>query len=180
MLVLSEILLQRTRAETVGRFIDGFVSKHGSWSDLAGSSLEELENDLKPLGLWRRRAESLYGFACSLADLGYLFPSHRADIEKLPAVGQYVANAIELFYHGKPRPLLDVNMARVLERYFRPRLLSDIRYDPWLQEISSKLVENGDPVKINWAVLDVAAIHCKKDVPKCAGCPLSLGCAYHP
>ncbi len=30
----------------------------------------------------------------------------------------YIANAIELIGFGTPRPLLDVNMARVLERYF--------------------------------------------------------------
>ena len=44
-----------------------------------------------------------------------------------------VANAILLVCHEQPEPLLDSNMARVIERVFGPRKLADIRYDPYLQ-----------------------------------------------
>jgi adenine-specific DNA glycosylase len=47
-------------------------------------------------------------------------PHDRRQIEALPAVGQYVASAVLLFAHGRPEPLLDANMARVLERVFEP------------------------------------------------------------
>ncbi len=49
-----------------------------------------------------------------------------------------------LLCNRKPRPLLDVNMSRVLERYFGPRSLADIRYDPYLQNLAQRLVACDD------------------------------------
>ena len=39
-------------------------------------------------------------------------------------------------------------MARVLERYFGPRNLADIRYDPYLQELAHKVVDADDAIHI--------------------------------
>ena len=134
-LVVTEILVQRTRAKTVAKLYQQFFNRYRSWTDLQESSLCELEEILKPIGLWKRRAKAMKDLAQALKKTGYFFPSSRSEIERLPAVGQYVANAIELFLHGRSRPLLDTNMSRVLERYFRKRDLADIRHDPWLQSI---------------------------------------------
>jgi A/G-specific adenine glycosylase len=107
-----------------------------------------------------------------------LFPIDRRQIETLPAVGQYVASAVLLFAHGRPEPLLDANMARVLERVFQPRRLADIRYDPWLQALARILVRSEQSAQVNWAVLDVAALHYRSSKPACADCPLQRRCNY--
>jgi A/G-specific adenine glycosylase len=105
-------------------------------------------------------------------------PSTRRDIEELPGVGQYIANAIELIAFGTPRPLLDVNMARVLERYFGPRNLADIRYDPYLLDLAQGVVECDESLSLNWAVLDLGAMICTLRSPACPACPLRRGCKY--
>jgi A/G-specific adenine glycosylase len=69
-------------------------------------------------------------------------------------------------------------MARVLERYFGPRTLVDIRYDPYLQDLSREVVTVDDPVSMNWAVLDHAAIICKPKVPRCSSYPLAEKCNF--
>ena len=69
------------------------------------------------------------------------FPSTRVEVEALPGVGQYITNATLLLCHGEAQPLLDVNMARVLERVFGPRKLVDIRYDPYLQNLAFEIVQ---------------------------------------
>jgi len=79
----------------------------------------------------------------------------------------------------RPKPLLDVNMARVLERYFGPRQLTDIRYDPYLQNLSHQVVNHENSKQINWAILDFAALICKSRNPKCVTCFLSAGCKYY-
>ena len=104
------------------------------------------------------------------------FTKSRRKIEALPGVGQYIANAILMFCHGEPQPLLDTNMARVLERYFGPRKLADIRYDPYLQDLSRKVVNGNNPHIINWAILDFAALVCKIRSPLCESCPLARKC----
>src|SRR5262245_4762015 len=58
-LVLPEILLQRTRAETVASFLPEFFRRYRSWDELSRATEDELGLFLRPLGLWRRRAVSL-------------------------------------------------------------------------------------------------------------------------
>lgn len=138
----------------------------------------DLQQYLQPLGLWRRRAASLEKLANEMAKRRGKFPERREEIEQLPNVGQYIANAILLFCHGDPQPLLDVNMARVLERFFGPRKLADIRYDPYLQSLAKAVVSSKNPHVINWAILDHATLICKISTPLCTVCPVVLRCKF--
>ena len=176
--IVCEVLLQRTRAETVSSVYHDFFKTFPSWKKIANSATTKIEKKLKPLGLWKRRAKSLQALANVLQKNRGRFPGSREEINKLPAVGQYVGNSIELFIHGRPLPLLDVNMSRVIERYFRPRKLADIRHDPWLQDLAKTIVIHGkDPVKLNWSVLDLGGTICVSRKPRCDLCPIRRGCA---
>jgi A/G-specific adenine glycosylase len=176
--VLSEILLQRTRAETVASFLPEFVKTFPSWKKLATASEQDLQSYFQRIGLWRRRASAVQRLAKEMARRSGRFPTTRAEIEELPNVGQYIANAILLFCHGQPEPLLDANMARVLERFFGPRKLVDIRYDPYLQALAKTAVSTEQPVAMNWSILDLAAVVCKSASPRCESCPLVIRCKY--
>ncbi len=177
-LILPELLLQRTRADVVAAYLPQFMKHYPSWSALAHGTEEELGEFLRPLGLWRRRASSLFALARELAARRGRFPRHRMDIEALPGVGQYIANAIALFAFHQPQPLLDVNMARVLERCFGARRLADIRYDPQLQGTARLIVAGSESAYVNWAILDLAALVCRKSKPLCRECPLRKSCAH--
>jgi A/G-specific adenine glycosylase len=175
-LMVSEVLLQRTRAETVAAFFPRFVERFPGWSDLARATEEELGTFLQPIGLWRRRAVSLRALASEMQSRRGRCPTGRDEIEALPGVGQYVANAAMVFHHGAREPLLDANMARVLERCFAPRKLVDIRYDPWLQTLARAVVNHSRVREINWAVLDLASAICLPRAPRCNACPLQSCC----
>lgn len=177
-LIVTEILLQRTRAETVARFHAGFFRRFPTWASLARARERELRHFLKPIGLWRRRAQALVSLARAVTALHERIPQDRETLEHLPGVGQYVANAVRLLCHGKPEPLLDSNMARVLERVFGPRKLADIRYDPYLQRLSRRVVAGRVPRVINWAILDLGALICTPRSPRCAVCPLNQRCRF--
>lgn len=176
--IVSEVLLQRTKAETVANYFHSFINKYPSWKALSNGTEEELGLFLKPLGLWKRRAPSLLKLARDISKKNGRFPKNRRDIEQLSNVGQYISNAILLFCHDDPQPLLDVNMARVLERYFGRRKLADIRYDPYLQELSRKVIDCDDPISMNWAILDFSAKVCKAHNPLCNECVISSRCQY--
>lgn len=176
--VVTEILLQRTRAETVAGFEGSFFRRYPGWRQLAVADTREIGSLLRPIGLWRRRADGLRGLAKEMVLRRGVFPADRGKLEALPCVGQYVANAILLFVHGRQEPLLDVNMARLLQRYFGPRELVDIRDDPYLQGLSRSVVSSGQPATLNWAMLDFAALICRPSMPRCAECPLSRACRY--
>lgn len=176
--VVSEILLQRTRAQTVAKFFPHFIKRFPGWNQLALATQAELRLFLEPIGLWRRRAASLRELAKEMQARRGRFPTARTEIEALPGIGQYVASAAMVFYHGGREPLLDVNMARVLERCFAPRSLADIRYDPWLQALARSVVNHRRAREINWAVLDLAATTCIARKPRCEACPLQVCCRY--
>ncbi len=176
--VVSEVLLQRTRAEAVATFWPIFVKRFPNWKAIANSAPSTIEAILKPLGLSKQRAPRLKGLAIAITSNNARFPKTREDVEALPGVGQYIANAIELFVHKKPRPLIDVNMARVLERYFGPRSLADIRFDTYLQHLAQRVVQCNQPLLVNWGILDLAASICTREKPACPACPLRRGCRY--
>jgi len=177
-LIISEVLLQRTRAETVSKFFPKFIKKYPSWKKLGEASEEELQEALKPIGLYKQRGSRLYKLAQEMKKRKGRFPVKRDRVEEMPMMGQYIANAYELFILKKPAPLLDVNMARVLERFFGKRKLADIRRDPYLQKLAQDIVNHPNSKELNWAILDFGAIICTKRNPSCKECFLNARCNF--
>ena len=176
--IISEVLLQRTRAETIAKYFPKFIKKYPSWRKLGLASEIELQEVLRPIGLYKQRGSRMYKLAQQMKMRNGQFPSSRAEVEDFSMMGQYITNAYELFILKKPSPLLDVNMARVLERYFGPRKLADIRYDSYLQKLSKEVVDHLKLKEINWAILDLGSLICKKKKPLCMSCPLYKNCNY--
>lgn len=176
-LVIAETLLQRTKAETVSKFYRQFIKDYPNWVALSQAKEAEIEAYLKPIGLYKQRAKRLKALAIEMVKRKGKLPKDRADLESIPFMGQYIANGVELVIHNKPSPLVDVNMARVLERYFGERKMADIRYDLYLQELSYRVVNHARAKEINWGILDFAAIICKAN-PSCLFCILSNQCKY--
>lgn len=178
-LVIAEVLLQRTKAETVARFYPGFISDFPGWDSLAEASIDKLEESLGPVGLQKQRANRLQNLALEMSKRKGVFPKEREEMESIPLLGQYLCNAVELLIFGKSRPLIDVNMARVLERYFGERKMADLRYDQYLQSLANKVVDHPDAKIINWSILDFAALTCKPRNPDCVTCELKTHCLYY-
>ncbi|TCC97131.1 HhH-GPD family protein [Pedobacter hiemivivus] len=177
-IIISEVLLQRTKAETVSKLYDQFITKYPDWDSLHNAILFDIETFLRPAGLYKQKASRLYMLAKYMVENEGKLPKERSELNKLPFMGQYIANAVELQIFNKRMPLLDINMARVLERYFGPRKLSDIRYDPYLQDLALKIVDHSRSKEVSWAILDFSASICKKRNPLCCSCPLSKNCLY--
>lgn len=179
LIIISEILLQRTKADTVSKFLPQFLKQFPSWEVLSIAPEEDIIWALKPVGLYNQKGKRLYNLSQKIKNNGGELPKNKEAVAKLPLIGQYIANAFELFILGNPSPLLDVNMARVLERFFGERKLADIRYDPYLQDLSREVVNHKKSKELNWAVLDFGALVCKKIKPSCLRCPLNEECKFY-
>jgi A/G-specific adenine glycosylase len=177
-LVIAEVLLQRTKAETVANFYPYFIEEFSNWKSLANASLKKIAKYLKPIGLYTQRSARLRNLAIEMVKRNGRLPKDRKELESIPFMGQYIANAVELVIFNQPSPLIDVNMSRVLERFFGARKLADIRYDPYLQMLSYKIVEHENAKEMNWAILDFAALICKPK-PLCLICPLAKPCSFY-
>ena len=177
--IVSEILLQRTKAETVARYYDTFFSKYPDWEALCGATLEELEEVMRPLGLYRHRARRLYKLAEDLRRRGGQLPGDANELRDSGFVGLYVTNAFELFILRNRKPLLDVNMSRLLKRYIEPGEFIDVRFDKEVQELANDIIEVRRCKELNWAILDYAAMVCRKRNPLCGECVLNKYCKYY-
>ena len=78
-ITVGEILLQRTKAETVAFFYRQFIKKFSSWSVLSKAREKDLQTFLKPLGLWRQRAAIMKKFALEMTKRNGRFPRIRQD-----------------------------------------------------------------------------------------------------
>jgi A/G-specific adenine glycosylase len=177
--IIAEVLLQRTKAETIAKFYPSFFAEFPNWQSLATAELKTIEVFLKPVGLYTQRALRLQNLAKEMVKRKGRLPRDRHDLESIPFMGQYIANAVELVIFNQPSPLVDVNMARVVERFFGPRKMADIRYDPYLQELAYKIVNHVNAKYINWAIWDFAALVCQAKKPKCEICLLNSSCHFY-
>ncbi|MFS2187242.1 hypothetical protein ACCC92_11260 [Mucilaginibacter sp. Mucisp84] len=177
--IIAEVLLQRTKAATAAAFYDTFLASYSNWDAIDRESLPALTSFMKPIGLQQQRAGRLKNLAAEMVRRKGRLPRDRKKLEKVPFMGQYLANAVELVIFKRNTPLMDVNMARVLERYFGPRKLADIRYDPYLQNLGAIVARHKKSRYVSWAILDFAALICQARKPRCEVCMLQKNCRFY-
>jgi A/G-specific adenine glycosylase len=178
-LILSEILLQRTKAETVSAYYSTFFKKYPSWEQLIKANISQLEQILKPLGLYKHRAKRLHNIILDYKSRNGIMPIDSDELRESKLSTLYISNAYELFILNKRAPLLDVNMSRVLSRFFYPQPFRDVRNDKFIQELANNVIDIKRCRDINWAILDLAALVCKKNKPLCNICKLNSHCKYY-
>ena len=139
-MLVVEILLQQTRAERIGAFVPAFLADFSSLHALAATDEQMLAERLATLGVQNRRARRLVALARALLARDGRVPNSKSERESLPGVGPYVAAAYMSTVLHEREPMVDVNMARLIERLYGPRTLADIRYDPHINGIAHRLI----------------------------------------
>jgi len=177
-LILSEILLQRTKAETVSKYYQTFFLKYPDWNELSKATIPELEEILKPLGLYKHRAKRIYRIIKEYIGRKGILPQNKHELHESSLATLYISNAYELFILNHRAALLDVNMSRLLSRVFYPKELKDVRNDKLIQDLAHNVINVKKCKELNWAILDYSALICKGQKPKCTGCKLSSRCCY--
>lgn len=176
--LLTELLLRKTTAEQVGKAYSNLVACLKAFS-ASGEYREELPAALKPLGLHQQRLSAVEGIVNFLnTRYGGDLPSGLEQLLEIPHVGPYVANATRCFYLNLSVPVVDVNVARLLGRFFGvPGNSSNpVRTRAyWL--LAAALVPKQLAKEYNWGLLDLGAVICTPRQPKCSSCPLNMGCS---
>ncbi len=177
-LIFSEILLQRTKAETVSKYFQTFFSKYPGWNELASATIEDLEEILRPLGLYKHRALRIYRIVEEYTKRNGILPANKEELQESSLSTLYIAHAYELFVLKHRAALLDVNMSRLLTRFFYPKEFKDVRNDKLVQDLADNVINVKKCKELNWAILDFAALVCKAKGPKCLDCQLRHKCRF--
>lgn len=93
--LVLELLLKKTRAETVDRFFSSFIKKYHSPQVVCNTRDQTLEEDLKVLGLQRQRRSALKKIASIIiSEYEGNVPADAEKLRSLPYVGRYISNAV--------------------------------------------------------------------------------------
>ncbi len=178
--LVTELLLQRTKAESVSRFYPIILDRYDAPEKILQRNEGDMIADLSILGLQTRRAHSLMMLARDIKDMhGGIIPNDVDTLLSLHGIGKYIANAVLCFAFGRPAPIVDGNVTRVLCRYFGLENKGDNRRNKHLWEKSSEIIacQPTRAKEINWAILDFAALACVPRAPPCGECVLRQGWA---
>jgi len=175
---IAEILLKRTTSTAVKRVYPQFLNRFPDISALAAAKLGDIEEVLKPIGLYKQRSVGLKEAAEYITDhYGSQLPSTYEDLLKIPYVGSYTAGAIASFGFGKPVPILDSNVRRVVKRVFRD-MIGDNASDKDMIEVLKDIISKEKPKLFNWSLIDIGSQVCSYRFMECDGCPLEQICCY--
>ena len=93
-ILVTEVMLRRTTASKVAQLWSVFFSKYKNMEQIAQSTVEDLAEDLRPLGLHRQRAKQLKHLASQIvSSFGSELPSSMDELLALPGLGAYSASA---------------------------------------------------------------------------------------
>src|SRR5262249_14217609 len=113
-ILVSEIMLQQTRAQTVIPYYEKFLQRFPTAQSLARAGDAELLRLWSGLGYYRRARNLRDAPRRSVKGGG--FPRDYDAIRELPGVGKYTAAAVASIAFGIDRAALDGNVMRVIAR----------------------------------------------------------------
>jgi len=175
--LVLELLLKKTRAEAVEKLFPKFIAKYYCPEVVVEASDQELENDLRVLGLQRQRRMALKRIAKKItSDYNGKVPVDYNSLISLPHVGRYIANAALCFSQNQRRPIVDINVVRVLTRFHGLEMPKDAR-EEWIWELAEKMLPEKNWKEYNYALLDLGALICRTK-PNCKLCCFVDTCTY--
>ncbi len=178
--LLSELMLQQTRVDTVIPYYERFLARWPTLWDLAEADEADVLTEWAGLGYYSR-ARNLHRTAQAARDG---LPANVDALRALPGIGPYTAGAIASIAFGRREPLVDGNVERVLARVYR------IEADPaskegkaalWARarELVDALPPGEGAGDLNQALMELGAMICAPRTPACGICPLSGICLGH-
>jgi A/G-specific adenine glycosylase len=174
--LLSEILLRRTTSTAAASVYCEFLTAFPSVDALAHADASALQQLLKRIGLQIQRTQALTDMARYIVErFDGTIPRSREELEKIPHVGNYTAAALRSFGFGIRDAVVDSNVMRILRRLFAngigKKKLSLSAYE----ELAMILLPREHQTH-NFAMLDLGALVCRYDRPRCQICPLMRVC----
>ncbi len=162
-IIVSEIMLQQTQVDRVIPKYLAFLEKFPTPEACAQGNTSDI------LKLWQGLGYNSRGLRLKKLAEQYpnIFPKIPEDLQTLPGIGPYTANAVLAFAFNKDVMVRDTNIERVLSR-IKGKQLSN-------QEIYNELPKGKSREWYN-ALMDLGATTCLAKTPKCSLCPVQKEC----
>ncbi|MFD6441098.1 endonuclease III [Peribacillus sp. NPDC060186] len=169
-LVIAVALSAQCTDVLVNKVTKDLFKKYKTPEDYISVPIEELENDIRSIGLFRNKAKNIQKLSRMLIEeYDREVPRDRDELTRLPGVGRKTANVVVSVAYDVPAIAVDTHVERVSKRLGLSR---------WKDSVLD--VEKTLMVKIpkdEWSVTHHRLIffgryHCKAQSPRCETCPL--------
>ncbi|TPV46449.1 endonuclease III [Bacillus dicomae] len=173
-LVIAVALSAQCTDALVNKVTKNLFQKYKTPEDYLSVSLEELQQDIRSIGLYRNKAKNIQKLCRMLLDdYNGKVPEDRDELMKLPGVGRKTANVVVSVAFGVPAIAVDTHVERVSKR------LAICRWKDSVLEVEKTLMKKV-PMD-EWGVTHHRMIffgryHCKAQRPQCEECRLLEVC----
>lgn len=174
LLVMGRLSAQCTDAR-VNIVCRELFARFPTCESLAAASYEEIENIVRPCGLYRTKAKSIKD-ACVmlLEEYGGVLPCDMDELLKLPGVGRKIANLLLGDIYHMPAIVADTHMIRICGRFgMYPEKLKDPHK---VELIMTELVEPVEQSDLCHRIVQFGRDTCSARSPKCQACPIAHLC----
>ncbi len=169
-LVIAVALSAQCTDALVNKVTRNLFQKYKAPQDYLEVPIEELQEDIRSIGLYRNKAKNIQKLCRMLLDeYNGVVPRDRDELTKLPGVGRKTANVVVSVAYGVPAIAVDTHVERVSKR------LGFCRWKDSVLEVEKTLMKKV-PMD-EWSVTHHRMIffgryHCKAQNPQCEICPL--------
>ncbi|ARJ21296.1 endonuclease III [Bacillus cereus] len=169
-LVIAVALSAQCTDALVNKVTKNLFQKYKTPEDYLSVSLEELQQDIRSIGLFRNKAKNIQKLCRMLLDdYNGKVPEDRDELTKLPGVGRKTANVVVSVAFGIPAIAVDTHVERVSKR------LAICRWKDSVLEVEKTLMKK-IPMD-EWGVTHHRMIffgryYCKAQRPQCEECRL--------
>ena len=176
--LVSEFMLQQTPVNRVLPIYEEWMKRWPTASSLSKATPAQVITAWGRLG-YPRRALRLHECAKKITNnLGGKIPENEAELRALPGIGEYTAAAIAAFAFEKRSLVLDINIRRLYARLFdgvetptqAATKVEKSRYE--------ELIPKREPHVWAAASMELGAVICTSQAPKCGICPVAHVCAW--
>ena len=175
-LLLAIVLSAQTTDKRVNKVTEVLFKKYPSIKSLSEADISDIENIIREIGTFRRKAIYVHEITKKLYDDGFEFvPNDRLYIEALPGVGHKTANVFLSNIYNIPAIAVDTHVSRVSKR------LGLVSKNDDVIKIEKKLMKKVP--KERWSkthhqLVLFGRYYCKAKNPMCDSCKMKEYCKY--
>lgn len=173
-LVIATLLSAQCTDVLVNRVTKELFQKYKSPEDYLSVEVEELQHDIRSIGLYRNKAKNIQKLSQMLIDdFGGVVPEDRDTLTLLPGVGRKTANVVVSVAFNIPALAVDTHVERVSKRLG----LSKWKDSPLqVEQILMKKTPMDRWTRAHHQMIFFGRYHCKAQNPNCPECPLLPMC----
>ena len=174
LLVMGRLSAQCTDAK-VNQVCVKLFERFPTAIDMAEAELSEIEEIIKPCGLYRMKADNLRESSrMLLSDFNGELPDNMEDLLKLSGVGRKIANLLLGDIFGKEAIVCDTHCIRICARL---GMYPEKEKDPTkIEKILRGLIDMKEGSDFCHRIVLFGRETCTARAPKCDACPLSEYC----